>query len=74
MRRRFTVGRGRHWGLLYGLVVVAGLAVLASLGEWAGFWVAAFVAVWFGIWLAFSAFWRWADETRRMLLRRRGYY
>jgi hypothetical protein len=66
MRRRFTVG--------YGLVVASGLAVLASLGDWAGFWVSAFVAVWFGIWLAFSAFWRWADETRRTLLRRRGYY
>jgi hypothetical protein len=30
--------------------------------------------VWAGVWVAFSLFWRWADETRRTLLRRRGYY
>jgi hypothetical protein len=50
------------------------LTVLASVGVWPGFWIVAFVGVWAGIWLAFSAFWRWADETRRLLLRRRGYY
>ena len=33
-----------------------------------------FFAVWGGTWLLFSLFWRWADGTRRTVLRRRGYY
>ena len=68
MRRRLG------WTLVYGFVVVSTLAVLAFLGVWAGFWIAAFLGVWYGIWIAFSTFWRWADETRKLLLRRRGYY
>ena len=48
--------------------------MLAFLGVWAGFWLAAFLGVWYGIWIAFSTFWRWADETRKLLLRQRGYY
>ena len=39
-----------------------------------GLIVLAFFAAWAAIWLAFSSFWRWADETRTALLRRRGYY
>jgi hypothetical protein len=54
--------------------VSGGLIALAVSDEWAAFWVVALFAVWYGIWFAFSAFWRWADETRRVLLRRRGYY
>jgi hypothetical protein len=50
------------WALLCGFVFGGGAVVLA------------FLAVWFGVWLGFSIFWRWADETRKVLLRRRGYY
>jgi hypothetical protein len=39
-----------------------------------GLIVLAFFGVWFGVWALFSLFWRWADETRTVLLRRRGYY
>jgi hypothetical protein len=56
------------------LGVGTALAVLAFFSAWAEFWVAAFLGLWYGIWIAFSTFWRWADETRRVLLRRRGYY
>jgi len=55
-------------------LVGGGLTTLAVSGVWPAFWIVAFLAVWFGVWLSFSAFWRWADETRRLLLRRRGYY
>ena len=33
-----------------------------------------FFGVWGGVCVGFSLFWRWADTTRRGLLRRRGYY
>jgi hypothetical protein len=33
-----------------------------------------FFGVWGGVWLGYSLFWRWADNTRRGLMRRRGYY
>jgi hypothetical protein len=49
------------WALVCSFVLGGGLVVLA------------FFAVWGGVWLAFSSFWRWADETRRGLLRRHGY-
>jgi hypothetical protein len=49
-------------------------ALVCTFAFGGGFVVAAFFAVWGGIWLGFSLFWRWADETRRGLLRRRGYY
>ena len=62
------------WALLYAFGVGSSLAVLAFLGLWAGFWLVALLGVWYGIWIAFSAFWRWADETRKLLLRQRGYY
>jgi hypothetical protein len=62
------------WSLVYVLGVGSALVVLASFGVWAGFWIAAFVGVWYGIWIAFSTFWRWANETRKQLLRERGYY
>jgi hypothetical protein len=48
--------------LLCSFVLGGGLSVLASFGVWAG------------IWVVFSVFWCWADETRNVLLRRRGYY
>jgi hypothetical protein len=60
--------------LLYAFGFGSSLAVLAFRGVWAGFWIAAFLGLWYGIWIAFSTFWRWADETRKLLLRRRGYY
>ena len=50
------------WALVCSFVLGGGLTVLL------------FFAVWGGIWFGFSVFWRWADETRRVLLRRRGYY
>jgi hypothetical protein len=49
------------WALVWSFVLGGGLVVLA------------FFAVWVGIWLAFSGFWRWADERRRLILRRHGY-
>ena len=66
--------RRLRWALLYVFGVGSSLAVLALLGVWAGFWIAAFLGVWYGIWIAFSTFWRSAEETRKLLLRRRGYY
>ena len=50
------------WVLVCVFVLGGGLTVLLFFG------------VWGAIWLAFSGFWRWADETRRALLHRRGYY
>jgi hypothetical protein len=48
------------WALVCSFVLGGGLAVLA------------FFAVWASVWLVFSGFWRWADETRRLLLHRHG--
>jgi hypothetical protein len=73
-RQPVWLRRRLGWALLYSLGVGAALAVLAFFSAWAEFWVAAFLGLWYGIWIAFSTFWRWADETRRVLLRRRGYY
>jgi hypothetical protein len=51
-----------------------GWALLCSFVFGGGpIWLA-FFAVWGGIWIVFSCLWRRADETRRTLLRRRGYY
>jgi hypothetical protein len=50
------------WALVCSFVLGGGSAVLV------------FFAVWGGIWLAFSGFWRWSDERRRLLLRRHGYH
>jgi hypothetical protein len=50
------------WALLCSFELGGGMSVLALFGVFAG------------IWVAFSVFWRWADETRKVLLRRRGYY
>ena len=50
------------WALVCSFVLGGGLAVLTLF------------TVWGGVWLAFSGFWRWADERRRLLLRRHGYY
>ena len=67
-RRRISIGQtvfmGLYvaWALVCSFVLGGGLTVLL------------FFAVWGGIWFGFSVFWRWADETRRVLLRRRGYY
>ena len=49
------------WALVCSFVLGGGLDVLA------------FFAVWGVVWVAFSGFWSWADETRRLLLRRHGY-
>lgn len=74
-RGRSVLVRGYiSWVLLYVLLVGGSLVPLALFDVWGGFWIVAFVGVWVGVWIAFSAFWCWADETRRLLLRRRGYY
>jgi len=67
----------RQRGLVWRSAVVGGYigwALLCTFALGGGLTVLAFFGVWAGIWLAFSVFWRWADETRKTLLRRRGYY
>jgi hypothetical protein len=67
----------RPGGLLWRSELVAGYAGWALTCSFVfdgGTVVLAFFAVWAAIWIAFSGFWRWAEETRRDLLRRRGYY
>ena len=49
------------WALVCSFVLGGGLVVLG------------FFAVWAAVWLAFSGFWRWADESRRLILGRHGY-
>jgi hypothetical protein len=65
--------RGLFWrsALVGGYV---GWALVCSFVFGGGPIVLAFFGIWAVIWIGFSAFWRWADETRRLLLRRRGYY
>jgi hypothetical protein len=60
--RSAVVGGYVAWALVCTFVFGGGATVLV------------FFAVWGGVWLAFSLFWRWADGTRRLLLRKRGYY
>jgi hypothetical protein len=50
------------WALIWSFALGGGLVVLAFFGAWGA------------VWLGFSLFWRWADRTRRALLRQRGYY
>lgn len=73
--RQETVLRERHVGwraaVLAGYVCWALVCVFVFGG---GLVVLAFFGVWTAIWLAFSSFWRRADETRKALLRQRGYY
>jgi hypothetical protein len=67
----------RHRGLLWRSAVVVGYvgwALVCSFVFGGGLTVLAFFGVWAGVWVAFSIFWWWADETRTVLLRRRGYY
>ena len=59
--RRLVVLAYAAWALVGSFVLGGGLTVL-------GFFV-----VWAAVGLAFSGFWRWADETRKALLRRHGY-
>lgn len=66
----------RRTGLVWRSAVIggyAGWALVCSFVFGGGLVVLAFFAVWSGVWIGFSAFWRWTDETRRLLLRRRGY-
>jgi hypothetical protein len=58
------------------IVVAAyvGWALTCTFAFGGGLTILALFAVWGGVWLAFSLFWRWAEGTRRQLLRRRGYY
>lgn len=68
MSRRVSIWR---------VVLVVGYlawALTCSLVLGGGFTVLVFFGVWAGIWLAFSLFWGWADRTRRLVLRQRGYY
>jgi hypothetical protein len=67
-RRRLPVGR------TIALLAYAAIALGLAFPAGGGFAVLLFFGVWAGVWVAFSLFWRWADETRRTLLRRRGYY
>ena len=60
--RSIVVGAYVAWALVCSFVFGGGLGVLALFCAWAG------------AWLAFSLFWRWAEGTRSVLLRRRGYY
>jgi hypothetical protein len=58
-------------------LVVAGYAAwaLACTFVFGGGWDALiFFGVWGAVWFAFSLWWGWADDTRRALLRKRGYY
>jgi hypothetical protein len=50
------------------------LALICSFVLGGGLAVLAFFGIWAAVWLGFSLFWRWADGTRRTLLRKRGYY
>jgi len=45
-------------GIVFGVVLGGGAAVLV------------FFAVWGGVWLGFSLFWGWAQRARRGLLKR----
>jgi hypothetical protein len=57
--------------------VVAGYAgwTLACTFAFGGGWDALiFLGVWGAVWFAFSLWWAWADRTRSVLLRKRGYY
>ena len=56
------------------LSVYVAWALICSFALGGGLIVLAFFGVWGGVWLAFSLFWRWAEGTRRLLLRQRGYY
>jgi hypothetical protein len=49
-------------------------AIAFSFGSGGGVTMFAFFAVWGAVCGGFALFWRWADNTRRVLLRRRGYY
>ena len=62
MWRSAVVGGYVAWALVCSFVFGGGAILLA------------FFAAWAAVWLVFSGFWRWAEETRRDLLRRRGYY
>jgi hypothetical protein len=63
---------GLSWRLVLAVLYVGW--VLACVFAFGGGWpVLAFFAVWGVVWLAFSGFWRWADETRRALLHLHGY-
>lgn len=67
----------RQRGLLWRSAVIGGYvgcALISSFVLGGGLIVLAFFGVWAGVWVAFSVAWRWADETRKVLLRRRGYY
>jgi membrane associated rhomboid family serine protease len=65
-KRRVTVQ-----SVVLGLWVVWALAFSLGSGDLT---MLAFFALWGGVCGGFALFWRWADDTRRVLLRRRGYY
>jgi hypothetical protein len=52
----------------------AAWALLCSFVFGGGWTVFGLFAVWGGVWLLFSLFWRWAEDTRRALWRKHGYY
>jgi hypothetical protein len=61
-------------GRTIALLAYTAIALVLSFPLGGGLDVLLFFAVWAVVWIAFSLFWRWADDTRRGLLRRRGYY
>jgi hypothetical protein len=65
--------RGLIWRSTLAAIYV-GWALVCSFVFGGGMPVLAFFGVWAAVWIGFSLFWRWADETRTSLLRRRGYY
>ena len=63
--------------LTWRAAVVAGYAAwtLVSCFVFGGGWAALLLmGGWGAVWLGFSLWWRWADQTRKVLMRRQGYY
>jgi len=61
------------WRIVLG-ATYATWALVCCFALGGGLTLLAFFGVWGAVWLAFSLFSRWADGTRRLLLRQRGYY
>jgi hypothetical protein len=58
-------------------LVVAGYVAFALVCTFVlggGTFVLVFFIVWGGVWLGFSLFWSWADQARKALLKRGGWY
>jgi len=67
-------GRRTRIGQLALAAVYVTWALLCTFALGGGAIVLLFFAVWAAIWCGFGVFSSWADRTRRMILRDRGYY